>query len=200
MHCIGSSLCFWINTIIDETLDTLVEKLTKSEDTCHPEDYHLIYGPDYYNNSSMIYGLIFISTALRDELPIVDQSLNIVSALKISKFRDTESDFTRSSELLGQFEECNVNNRANLVKNDTLHYLEMCTKKIYNWAEICYKADPSDPIVSFNVDCLLAKECMCTYDNHAANTIFRLGPFLYPFGIEFSLLVGKAINVVIGFS
>ena len=124
-------------------------------------------------------------------MPIVDQSLNIVSALKISKFRDTESDFTRSSELLGQFEECNVNNRSNL---------EMCTKKIYNWAERCYKADPSDPIVSFNVDCLLAKECMCTYDNHAANTIFRLGPFLCPFGIEFSLLVGKAINVVIGFS
>ena len=67
----------------------------------------------------------------------------------------------------------------------------MCTKKIYNWTARCYNADPSEPIFSFDVDCLLAKECMCTYDNHAANTIFSLGPYLYPFGIEFSLLVGK---------
>ena len=25
MHCIGSSLCFWINTICNETVDTLVQ-------------------------------------------------------------------------------------------------------------------------------------------------------------------------------
>ena len=40
MHCIGSSLCFWVNTIIDETMDSLVEKLTKDEDYCHdPLEY-----------------------------------------------------------------------------------------------------------------------------------------------------------------
>ena len=181
-----------MNTIIDETLDTLVEKITHSEDTCHPEDYHSIYGPNYYNNLSMIHGLIL--------LPIIDEISNILSALKISKLRDTESNQPQSSDLLGQFDECHVSNKSNLVNNDTKHYLEMCTKKIYNWTERCYKVDPNEPIFSFNVDCLLAKECMCTYDNHAANTIFSLGPFLYPFGIEFSLLVGKAINVLIGFS
>lgn len=45
MHCIGSSLCFWVNTIIDETLDSLVEKLTKDTDYCH-KDYH---ADSYYN-------------------------------------------------------------------------------------------------------------------------------------------------------
>ena len=59
MHCIGTSLCFWMKTIADETLHTLVEKITHSEDTCHPEDHHSIYEPNYYNNLSMIHGLIF---------------------------------------------------------------------------------------------------------------------------------------------
>ena len=45
MHCIGSSLCFWVNTIIDETLDSLVEKLTTDVDYCH-KDYHT---DSYYN-------------------------------------------------------------------------------------------------------------------------------------------------------
>ena len=137
-----------MNIIIDETMDSLIEKLTKKDDYCHPEDYHSTYGPNYYNDASMI------------------------------RFNDT-------------FEQCDVSNSSNLRSNETLHYLDMCTSKIDNWTERCFKADPNEPIFSFNVDCLLAKECMCTYDNHAANTIFNLGPYLYPFGIEFSLLVGK---------
>ena len=59
MHCIGSSLCFWVNTIIDETMDSLVEKLTTPDDTCHPEDYHSIYSPSNYNNWSMFHGQIW---------------------------------------------------------------------------------------------------------------------------------------------
>ena len=56
MHCIGSSLCFWMNIIIDETMDSLIEKLTKKDDYCHPEDYHTNYGLNYYNDPSMIQG------------------------------------------------------------------------------------------------------------------------------------------------
>ena len=93
--------------------------------------------------------------------------------------------------VLVSFDECDINNSSHGRSNETLQYLKMCTKKISNWTTSCYTADPSEPIFSFNVDCLLAKECMCTFDNHAANTIFSLGPYLYPFGIEFSLLVGK---------
>ena len=51
MHCIGSSLCFWINTICNETVDSLVEKLTKD----HNED-HLLN--EYYNNIEYPYGII----------------------------------------------------------------------------------------------------------------------------------------------
>ena len=43
MHCIGSSLCFWVNTIIDETMDSLVEKLTKDEDYCHDRTEYVYY-------------------------------------------------------------------------------------------------------------------------------------------------------------
>ena len=134
-------------------------------------------------------------------MPIIDEISNIFSVLNISKLRDTESNLPHSSDLLGQFDGCHVSNKSNLLNKfynvqntNVLQNIEMCTQKIPNWTERCYKVDPNEPIFSFNVDCLLAKECMCTYDNHAANTVFSLGPYLYPFGIEFSLLIGKAID------
>ena len=50
MHCIGSSLCFWINTICNETVDSLVEKLTKD----HNEDHVFL---EYYKNFGYSYGI-----------------------------------------------------------------------------------------------------------------------------------------------
>ncbi len=44
---------------------------------------------------------------------------------------------------------------------------------------------------SFNADCLMAKMCRCSDDNELAQTVFDMGPYLYPFSIEFSILVGK---------
>ena len=35
MHCMGSSLFFWFSTIINETVDTLLGKLTKEESGSH---------------------------------------------------------------------------------------------------------------------------------------------------------------------
>ena len=37
MHCITSSLCFWVSTIIDETVDTVVKAELKYDDdnNCH---------------------------------------------------------------------------------------------------------------------------------------------------------------------
>ena len=90
--------------------------------------------------------------------------------------------------------ECSVNNSSHFDKNHTIEGFKNCVKYIENWAEQCYNVNPDEPIFSFNVDCLLAKECMCTYDNHAANMIFSFGPYLYPFSIEFSILVGKEVN------
>ena len=89
------------------------------------------------------------------------------------------------------FGECDINNSTQLNDNDTRAYLEKCTKNIANWTESCHDLPDDQPIFSFNVDCLLARECMCIYDNHAATAIFGFGPYLYPFSIEFSILVGK---------
>ena len=74
---------------------------------------------------------------------------------------------------------------------DTWEYAKMCVKNVANWTEQCNSTIQGEAIFSFNVDCLLAKECMCVYDNHAAIAIFDIGPYLYPFSIEFSILVGK---------
>ena len=49
MHCIGSSLCFWANTIIEETLDSLVDKLTSTNTYC-PNNAPKLYTP--YGNDS----------------------------------------------------------------------------------------------------------------------------------------------------
>ena len=38
MHCACSSLSFWINSVIQETLDTLIKKLYSKEDKC--DDYN----------------------------------------------------------------------------------------------------------------------------------------------------------------
>ena len=35
MHCIGSALCLWASTIVDETMDSLVAKLSKGDSKCH---------------------------------------------------------------------------------------------------------------------------------------------------------------------
>ena len=50
MHCIGSSLCFWANTIIEETLDSLVDKLTKKTMYCENTDALKEYS--FYGNES----------------------------------------------------------------------------------------------------------------------------------------------------
>lgn len=74
---------------------------------------------------------------------------------------------------------------------ETWEYAQKCIKNVANWTAQCISSHPDEAIFNFNVDCLLAKECMCAYDNHAAIAIFDIGPYLYPFSIEFSILVGK---------
>ena len=74
---------------------------------------------------------------------------------------------------------------------DTWEYAQKCIKNVGNWTQQCISTNADEAIFNFNVDCLLAKECMCAYDNHAAIAIFDIGPYLYPFSIEFSILVGK---------
>ena len=174
MHCIGSSLCFWVNTIIDETMDSLVEKLTKPDDNCHNDTYvHDEPFVPYHGIFWVIFSPMIIRIKYYAKHWFV---LYLIIILSLIFLGDTSF-----------FEECDINNSTAL-KNNT--DLKKCVQKISNWTETCLNIAEDEPVFSFNVDCLLARECMCTYDNHAANSIFEFGPYLYPFSIEFSILVG----------
>ena len=87
--------------------------------------------------------------------------------------------------------QCNIENWP--PTQETKEYMSKCLKDVKNYTTSCLVVDPDEPIFSFDVDCLLSRECMCTYDNYAANTIFNMGPILYPFSIEFSILVGNEL-------
>lgn len=55
-----------------------------------------------------------------------------------------------------------------------------------------YSCNASDAYeVSKNLNCVLENLCFCADNNEIAKYIFRLGPYLYPFSIEFSILVGE---------
>ena len=74
--------------------------------------------------------------------------------------------------------------------NDSLPGLQKCVKEVGNYTENCHLNDTGYPAFSFHIECLLAKECMCSYNNPAVNAIFEFGAYLYPSSIEFSILVG----------
>ena len=58
-----------------------------------------------------------------------------------------------------------------------------------NGTEVCF-AEP-EYTFEFDITCLLARMCQCSDNNEIARYIFDLGPYLYPFSIEFSILVGE---------
>jgi len=55
--------------------------------------------------------------------------------------------------------------------------------------ETLYCLAPVDYQFRWDVTCLLAKECRCSDSNDIAKYIFDVAPYLYPFSIEFSILV-----------
>ena len=90
---------------------------------------------------------------------------------------------------------------ANDPSNATVDSGSKCLKDVKPFNETClapyrdsgnasYASYEENADFSFDVDCLLAKECLCVYDNHIASTVFDLSPYLYPFSIEYSILVG----------
>ncbi len=69
---------------------------------------------------------------------------------------------------------------------------------IFLGAAGCYEPETLDcaiPVteVSFewDISCLLAQECRCSDNNDIAKYIFDIVPYLYPFSIEFSILIGE---------
>ena len=70
---------------------------------------------------------------------------------------------------------------------------------LFNLAVECYPynetaciGNPSSGGVNGGgITCLLSQLCDCTKDNPIATYIFQLAPILYPFSIEFSILVGE---------
>ena len=104
MHCIASSLCFWIHTIINETVDSVVTEIIKK-----PNE----------------------------------------TALMMTRAIKSCSDYPHSS--------C-------IDSNETSHF-------------------------SLDLDCYISNQCGCLEKNAQALNLFEFIPYLYPFGIEFSILV-----------
>ena len=55
----------------------------------------------------------------------------------------------------------------------------------------CAMDDVDEFYFEWSITCLLAEECKCADNNDIAKYIFDIAPYLYPFSIEFSILVGK---------
>ena len=78
--------------------------------------------------------------------------------------------------------------------NNTIPELGKCLQNVVNYTLNCNSKNTDGPLFKLDIDCLLARKCMCVSNNPAANDIFTVGSFLYPSSIEFSLLVGKYIE------
>ena len=76
--------------------------------------------------------------------------------------------------------------------NGSIPSLEKCFQDVGNYSNYLKSCHISDPISHFNtdIDCLVAKECLCVINNPSVNDIFSYGSYLYPASIEFSILVG----------
>ena len=62
-------------------------------------------------------------------------------------------------------------------------FTDMCTK---NGTE----CDPDGTIFNFDLYCVLGQMCTCAVKNEIAKNTFEIAPYLYPFTIEFNILIG----------
>ncbi|TRY73189.1 hypothetical protein TCAL_00941, partial [Tigriopus californicus] len=124
MHCIAASLCFWIFTIVQETVDTIVSKeYFPTKTKCYSDDK----SPTFFGN-----------------------------------WRDADDGV----------------------------------------AVLCYKVNNTcgetreSQGLDFDVECKLSEMCECADNNDIAKYIFQLGPYLYPFSIEFNILIVGVLYVM----
>lgn len=143
MHCIAASLCFWIFTIVQETVDTIVSKEyfpTKSK--CYSDDNTTTYFTDWRDADDGVAGCFFC--------------LILWVKSKIGEINSSSSP------------------------------LVLC----YKVNNTCGETRESEGL-DFNVECKLSEMCECADNNDIAKYIFQLGPYLYPFSIEFNILIGN---------
>ena len=51
-----------------------------------------------------------------------------------------------------------------------------------------------DASFDLNIDCYISRMCACYDENTQIKALFEFTPYLYPFSIEFNILVGKMIR------
>ena len=81
--------------------------------------------------------------------------------------------------------------------NGSIPSLEKCFTDFGSFGDYvrsCHNSSTPIPYFDTDIDCLLAKECLCVINNPSVNDIFAYGSYLYPASIEFSILVGKKLN------
>ena len=145
MHCITSSLCFWISTIINETVDTVVQEEREDYSNGSEADDH------FFNNML---------------------NLDMDSGPKAAIGR-----------------ECAVK----LVNLQNIIYIVIKIVCKMNSEEVCANHSAS---FDYAMSCYVATMCECTRDG-IASSLFTVTPYLYPFSIEFNILVGKLTMTIL---
>ena len=62
-------------------------------------------------------------------------------------------------------------------------------------ADVCVKeghtCEADGSFLNFDLYCALGQMCTCQAKNEIAKNTFEIAPYLYPFTIEFNILIGK---------
>ena len=64
-------------------------------------------------------------------------------------------------------------------------------------ADVCVKeghtCEADGSFLNFDLYCALGQMCTCQAKNEIAKNTFEIAPYLYPFTIEFNILIGKCV-------
>ena len=73
------------------------------------------------------------------------------------------------------------------IKNKILYFAVIC----YSLNNDCF--DKRNISFSSDLECVFSKICECSDNNDIASYIFKLGPYLYPFVVEYSFIAAAVL-------
>ena len=90
MHCLSSSLAFWMNTLIDETLDAIVKKyFVKKVSNCYESDYNFTSTPPMTSLGSTL------ATTTEDE-DLFKQPISSFASYELAPCNKTQTDMANN--------------------------------------------------------------------------------------------------------
>ena len=71
----------------------------------------------------------------------------------------------------------------------------LCVREGYNITS----CDANKSILNFDLYCPLSQMCTCQAKNKIAKNTFEIAPYLYPFTIEYNIIIGKILVLFLFF-